>query len=186
MRIDPNLSFIALFAVVYCYTYQVSSLKSSNAPHAYHSYYISGTLWVLSHYTILPMVRLLNFAAVQCCFHHLSDFGRTNHWKKTVFRHPHGWPDQNSPSFNVSSVTGGLMSHAFTIKIICLYDESEIKDWYPRVELIFSVRKPPLVGYPHCLGPFAGMRLYHYRLFSNLTYCCCSCQLKKIIPLARK
>ena len=84
-----------------------------------------GTLFVLSHYTTLPLIRLLQFTAVQCCFHHLSDFGRTNHLKKrTVCRHPHGWPDRNFP-LNVSSFVGGLLSHACTIIRLYAYMMSQ-------------------------------------------------------------
>ena len=36
-----------------------------------------GTFCVLSHYTSLPLVRLLQLPAVQCCCHFLTDFG----WK---------------------------------------------------------------------------------------------------------
>ena len=39
--------------------------------------YFYGTFCVLSHYTTLPLVRLLQFPAVQCCCNFLADFG----WK---------------------------------------------------------------------------------------------------------
>ena len=78
-----------------------------------------GTFCVLSHYTSLPLVRLLQLPAVQCCCNFLTDFG----WKGRLVSIPMVDRDRIFLSY--------LLYHCFPILVRCCHMPVWLEGYMP-------------------------------------------------------
>ena len=106
-----------------------------------------GTFCVLSHYTSLPLVRLLQLPAVQCCCNFLTDFG----WKGRLVSIPMVDRERIFLLYLLYYCFPILVSACMTRRLYA-YMLSQIRKTSTRVEQKFGGGDPPLVGnlaYPY-------------------------------------